>query len=180
MKSAVRRFHAKKIAFLSLLTGLALTAFLLESLLPAPPVPGAKLGFSNAFTLLANILYGFPEAFLLVTARTVTASLFIGNPSMLLYSFTAGIIGAAIQRILLLFSPRVSVVGVSCVSAVCHNLVQLTVYCLLTGTTTLLKFSPYLVLSGIASGIIVGLAVAFTVKYFPLSALPAAERSEVP
>ena len=122
---------AKKIAVLALLTGLALIAFLLESLFVAPAFPAAKPGLSNFFTLFALLLYGLPEALFVVVARTVLGALFAGNLSMLLYSLTAGVVSAIVSRLLLFAFPRISVVCVSVVSATVHNLVQLGVSCLL-------------------------------------------------
>lgn len=161
---------AKKIAVLALMTGLGLIAFLIESLLPSPVLPGAKAGISNVFSLLALVLYGLPEATLVVVARTVLGSLFAGNPSMLLYSLTAGLASIVLSRLLLCFFPKISVVCVSVTSAIAHNLVQLLVYCSLAGTFLLMGYAPYLILLGAAAGLFVGLLVVILVKSVPLSA----------
>ncbi len=160
---------AKKIAVLALLTGLGLIAFMIESLIPVLPIPGAKLGISNVFSMFALILYGLPEALLVIIARTVLGSIFAGNLSLLLYSLTAGVVSVIVSRLLLLLFPRISVLAVSVASAVVHNLVQLLVYCGLTGTMLLMSYAPYLCLLGTAAGIAVGLAVIFTIKAVPLS-----------
>ena len=52
----------KRIAMLGILAGLGLIAFLLESLIPLPYLPGAKLGLANIFSMLALALYGLPDA----------------------------------------------------------------------------------------------------------------------
>ncbi len=159
----------KKIPALALLTALGLLAFLIESLLPPLFIPGAKLGLSNIFSLLALLFYGLPEALLLVVARTVLGSLFAGNLSLLLYSLTAGVCSVLVARVATFAMPKLSVVCVSILSAVTHNCVQLAVYCALTGTALLLSYSPYLLLFGILSGAIVGLSVFFLIKGIPLS-----------
>ena len=97
MENKGRRYPGKKIALLGILAGLGLVAFLLESLIPIPYLPGAKLGFANIFSLLALLLYGLPEALFVVIARTVLGSLFAGNVSMLLYSLTAGVVSTCIS-----------------------------------------------------------------------------------
>lgn len=160
---------AKKIAVLALLTGLGLIAFLIEAFLPAPILPGAKLGISNVFSLFALALYGLPEALLVVIARTVLGSIFAGNLSLLLYSLTAGVVSVCVSRALLLLFPHISLLCVSVFSAVVHNLVQLLVYCGLTQTLLLMSYAPYLCLLGAGAGIVVGLAVILTVKAVPLS-----------
>lgn len=167
MERAKKGNTGRKVAVLGILAGLGLAAFLLESLIPLPFLPGAKLGFANIFSLLALLLYGLPEALIVVTARTVLGSLFAGNVSMLLYSLTAGLVSACASRLLLCALPRLSFVCVSVAGAVVHNLVQLLVYCALTGTLLLFAYSPYLTLMGAGAGVLVGLAVTLTLKALP-------------
>lgn len=167
MEKTEKRFTGKKIALLGILAGLGLIAFMLESLIPVPFLPGAKLGFANIFSLLALLLYGLPEALIVVTVRTVLGSLFAGNVSMLLYSLTAGLVSTCVSCLLLCALPRVSFLCVSVAGAIVHNLVQLFVYCALTGTALLFVYSPYLCLMGAGAGVVVGLAVTFVLKALP-------------
>lgn len=170
-KTKPRAPSAKKIAFLALMSALALVSFLLESLLPALPLPGAKAGVSNVFTLLPLLFFGTTEALLVVVVKTVLGSLFAGNLSLLLYSLTAGVISTLVARLLLFLVPKISVVCVSVVSAVCHNAVQLGVYCILTKTTLLFSYLPYLALLGVAAGFTVGFIVVSLIKTLSLSAV---------
>jgi heptaprenyl diphosphate synthase len=151
------------------MTALGLIAFLIESLFPPLFFPGAKMGLSNVFSLFTLVLYGLPEALLVMTARTVLGSLFAGNFSLLLYSYTAGLVSVLLSRLLLLFFPKLSLLCVSVVSAVAHNMTQLLVYALLTQTSLIFGYAPYLALLGVLAGLIVGLAVTYTVKGLPLS-----------
>ncbi len=169
MEKGVRGMSAKKLAALALLTALGLGAFMIESMFPPMFFPGAKMGLSNIFSLFALVLYGLPEALLVVVARTVLGSLFAGNFSLLLYSLTAGVVSTTVSRLLLLAFPRVSLLCVSVFSAVVHNTVQLLVYCALTQTTLIFSYLPYLALLGVLAGVIVGLAVTYAVKGIPLS-----------
>ncbi len=162
-------FSAKKIAVLALLSALGLLMFLIEGLFPPLFFPGAKMGLSNIFSLLTLVLYGLPEALLVVTVRTVLGSLFVGNVSLLLYSFTAGVVSTLISRLAMIFLKKISIVCVSVLSAVTHNLTQLIVYCALTQTTLLFSYSPYLLLLGVLAGIVVGLTVHYLIKGIPLA-----------
>lgn len=162
----------RRIAMLGILTGLGLVAFLLESLIPIPYLPGAKLGLSNIFSMLALVLYGLPNALVVVLVRTFLGSLFAGNVSMMLYSTTAGLLCVCACRLMLLLVPRISFVAVSVTGAVLHNLVQLSVYCALAGTAQLFGYAPYLCLLGAVSGAVVGLAVTYTLKLLPARILP--------
>lgn len=161
--------YGKKIAVLSLMAGLGLVSFMLEGLFPSPVIPGAKLGISNIFSLMTLVLYGFPEAALVVVVRTVLGSLFAGNLSMLLYSLTAGLASVAVSRLLFFAFPKISVLAISIVSAVVHNTVQLLVYCALTGTILLMGYLPVLAALGAGAGVFVGLTVVFMIKAVPLS-----------
>lgn len=167
----------KKIAVLGILSGLGLAAFLLESLIPMP-LPGAKLGLANIFSLFAMLFFGLPEALAVVVVRTFLGSLFAGNLSMLMYSLTAGVLSAAATRVLLFALPHVSLVAVSAAGAVIHNLVQLFVHCALTGTLLLAAYAPYLCLMGAAAGTAVGLIAVYTLKSLPASLFAAQRHKE--
>ena len=162
----------KRIAMLGILAGLGLIAFLLESLIPLPYLPGAKLGLANVFSMLALALYGLPDALVIVFVRTFLGSLFAGNISMILYSMTAGVVSVCACRCMLYLVPHISFVAVNVAGAVLHNLVQLIVYCALAGTIQLLGYAPYLCLLGALSGAAIGLAVTYTLKLLPARILP--------
>ncbi len=97
--------------------------------------------------MLALVLYGLPDALVVVLVRTFLGSLFAGNISMMLYSTTAGLLSVCACRLMLLLVPRISFVAVSVTGAVLHNLVQLSVYCALAGTAQLFGYAPYLPLT---------------------------------
>ena len=60
----------KKLAFMALLTAMALTIFVLEAQIPAPvPIPGVKLGLANIITLTAMVLMGRKEAGIILAMR---------------------------------------------------------------------------------------------------------------
>lgn len=159
----------KRVAFLGILVGCALLTFMLESLLPPLFVPGAKLGLSNIFTLLVIILLTPMEATLLVVVRTTLGCLILGNPFAIIYSLSAGLISLIISIILIRFLPKISIISISVVGAVAHNLVQNVIFCLLNQTNQLFSLMPYLALIGILSGAVVGASVYLLIHKIPLS-----------
>lgn len=164
------RFPAKKIAMLALFSALGLIVFIIENQFPPLFVPGAKMGLANIFSLAALILYGPIEALVVVAVRTVLGSLFAGNVSMLLYSLTGGVISLALSAILIYIAyPRVSILAVSVAAAVLHNIVQNAVFVLVTGTSLMFSYMPYLALIGVLSGAIVGAVVTIIFKKVPES-----------
>ena len=164
------RFPAKKVAMLALFSALGLIVFIIENQFPPLFVPGAKMGLANIFSLAALILYGPIEALVVVAVRTVLGSLFAGNVSMLLYSLTGGVISLALSAILIYIAyPRVSILAVSVAAAVLHNIVQNAVFVLVTGTSLMFSYMPYLALIGVLSGAIVGAVVTIIFKKVPES-----------
>lgn len=161
-------FGAKRLATLSVLTAMGLIMFMVESLFPPLFLPGAKMGLSNIFSMLALYLLGPVEAFVVIVVRTVLGSMFTGNMSTLMYSLTAGIVSVVVSSVLVEFVyPRVSIVAVSIVSAVMHNLTQNVVFCLVSNTPQMFSYMPWLALLGVLAGIIVGFAVWFILKMVP-------------
>lgn len=142
--------------------------FMVESLFPPLILPGAKMGLSNIFSMLTLFLLGPTEAFVLVVIRTVLGSMFTGNMSTLMYSLTAGVVSVVVSSALVqLAYPRVSIVAISVVSAIMHNVTQNVVFCLVSNTPEMFSYMPWLALLGILAGVIVGFAVWFILKAIP-------------
>lgn len=162
-------FSAKRIATLSALTAMGLIMFMVESLFPPLILPGAKMGLSNIFSLLALFLLGPLDAVVLVLVRTTLGSVFTGNMSTLMYSMSAGLVSVAVSAVLVEFAyPKVSIVAISVVSAVMHNVAQNVVFCLVSNTPEMFSYLPWLALLGILAGLIVGFAVWFILRAVPI------------
>lgn len=158
----------KKIAMLGVFTALSLIMFIIEEQFPPLFIPGAKMGLANIFSFAALILYSPWEAFLIVAVRTVLGAIFAGNPSVLLYSFTGGIVSMAVSSALMYgLHPKISVMAVSVCAAASHNITQNLVFVSLTGTVLSFAYMPYLALLGILSGAIVGGVIMLVFKKVP-------------
>ena len=150
----------KRIATLGVLTALSLISFILESLLPPLFLPGAKIGLSNIFSLLALFMFGPIDALLMVVIRTTLGSLIVGNLVSLIYSLTAGVGALAVAIILVQFVyPKISLISISITSAIVHNIIQVLVFCLVVENTYMISYLPYFALIGILSGLVVGALV---------------------
>lgn len=127
------------------------------------------MGLSNVFSMLAVFLLGPVDAVILVVVRTTLGSVFTGNLSTMLYSTSAGLVSVAVSALLVQFVyPKISVVSVSVVSAVVHNVAQNVVFCLVSNTPQMFAYVPWLALLGVVAGIIVGFAVWFVLRAVPL------------
>lgn len=165
------KLGVKRVAFDGILTGLALVSYILESLLPQTfiPVPGVKIGLSNIFTLVAVAATGFPDAIIIIVARTVLGSLICGTMAALPYSLTAGVVATTLSYLLYRVIPngKISIVAVSVAGAVAHNLTQNLIFCLVSQTKEAAGYFPILAGVGVISGIITGLLAFLILKTIP-------------
>lgn len=159
-----------RIALVALLTAVSLIVFVVENAFPPLILPGAKLGLANLFTLLALVILTPIDALFIFLIRAVLGNIIVGNPSALLYSIPAGLIALAVSAILVRSCmDKLSIVSISVASAVIHNVVQNLVFCLTSGSTAVLSYTPYLAMLGVLSGVIVGLTAYFILRYLPTS-----------
>ena len=168
MKSG--KITAKKIATLAIFTALSLIMFIIENQFPPLFIPGAKMGLANIFSFVALIMYSPVEAFVIVAVRTGLGAVYAGNVSALLYSFTGGVVSMAVSSVLMYtVYPRISIMSVSVLAAVAHNITQNIVFVIISGTALTLGYMPYLVLIGVLSGAIVGGVTLLLFKKVPQS-----------
>lgn len=173
----MRPFSVNKLTTLALFAALALAVYGVESLLPPPvPIPGIKLGLSNIITLVVLEKYSQRDAFYVLLVRILLSALLFGQAVSLLYSLAGGIlclIGMSLTRRLLLghFLPLVSIMG-----ALCHNIGQLITALLLTASSGVLAYLPFLILSGILTGVFTGCCAHFMLRLLkrPTSQPPSA------
>ena len=161
---------AKKIATLAIFTALSLIMFIIENQFPPLFIPGAKMGLANIFSFAALIMYSPWEAFIIVAIRTGLGAVYAGNVSALLYSFTGGIVSMAVSSVLMYtVYPRISLMSVSVLAAVAHNITQNIVFVIISGTMLTFGYMPYLILIGVLSGAIVGGVIMLVFKKVPQS-----------
>jgi heptaprenyl diphosphate synthase len=166
----ISRFTARKIATLAIFSALSLITFIIENAFPPLLIPGAKMGLSNIFSFAALILYSPLEGFIVIVVRTILGAFIVGNVSALMYSFTAGVVAMAISSLFMyLVYPKISIMSISILAAVMHNITQNIIYVLTNNAPALLSYMPYLALLGILSGAIVGGVIMLIFKKIPMS-----------
>jgi heptaprenyl diphosphate synthase len=161
----------RKLTFIALYTAVAVVMHYLESLLPAffPFAPGVKLGLANIVGLIALFTLDTPSAYIIVTVRAILGSLFGFNLFSLAYSLPSALIALTGQALAIkLLFPKVTTVGISVIGSMLFNLTQLIVASLIVWTN-LIAYLPIMMLTGILTGIAVGLIARFTVLALPNS-----------
>lgn len=148
----------KTLTKLALLTAAALILGWIDSLIPlVPSVPGIKLGLSN-LALLYAVFYMRPqEAALLMLLKVGLSSLLFGNAVGALYALAGGTLSLA--GMLLLHRIRdVSPIPVSTAGGILHMIGQCAVGTVLISFRPILFYAPWLLISGTATGLLLGVA----------------------
>jgi heptaprenyl diphosphate synthase len=148
---------AKKIAFLGLMSALALIFSYVEAIIPFNlGIPGAKLGLANLVVVTALYLFSVKEALLIDIVKILVSSLLFGSALSLMYSLSGGLISFAVMVSVKKYC-RLSVTGVSILGGVSHNIGQLAVAILVTETLRLSYYLPILLVAGLVTGFLIGL-----------------------
>ena len=158
-----RRWSASVVAKLGLLTAVAIVLGYFEYLLPVTGIPGVKLGLANTVLLYALYLIDVPSAILLMFLKVGLSGLLFGGPAAMLYSLAGGIL-SLIVMILARKSKGLSIVGVSVLGAVSHNVAQLLVACFVVETRAILAYLPILLIAAAVTGTLTGLIARYTFR----------------
>ncbi|MCM1193428.1 MAG: Gx transporter family protein [Butyrivibrio sp.] len=156
----------KQLTTLALYVTLSLAVYAIESAIPPfIPIPGIRLGLSNIITLILLHRYSLRETALVLTARILLSTLLFGQFMSFFYSLSGGFLSllAMFLTCRLLRGKMRFLTGA--VGGLTHNLGQLLTAFALTATPGVLAYLPFLVLSGILTGLFTGFAAFFTDKY---------------
>ena len=156
----------KKLVYIAVLLSAALVLHILESFLPPfVPLPGIKPGLANAVTLFAVIKLDRRSAFAVLLMRIVIGSFFFGNVFAFIYSLCGGMLSFAGVACLLKPFKR-NVVFLSVVSAILHNIGQVSAAVLLTKTPLVFMYLAPLTVSAVICGVFTGAVSYFVLKNF--------------
>ena len=149
----------KKIALLGILGALALVLGFLEHLV-IPDIPflpvGAKPGLSNIITMFTAVSFGLPAAIYIALIKAVFALITRGITASVM-SLCGGVLSVCVMCIVLKTGRRVfSFTGISVLCAIAHNMAQLTVACVISGTASLFNYGKYLLIFSLVTGFVTG------------------------
>lgn len=158
----------RKIIYIGVLVSQALVLYIFESFIPVPFfIPGAKLGLANLVVVIAIYTLGsYRECILLILLKLVLSTLLMGSLS----TFIFGVGGTALSFIAMILVKRilndkVSAIGISTIGGVFHNIGQLLVASLVIKNIALMAYLPFLSLTGIGTGIFIGISANFLLKH---------------
>lgn len=147
----------KKTAYLGLFLALALICSYVESLLPFYFwIPGVKLGLTNIVVILMLYRMDAGSAFTISALRIFLAGLLFGNLFSILYSLAGGVL-SFVCMLLLKKSGKCSILSISAVGGVTHNLGQILMAAAVVENKKLLYYYPVMLLSGVITGVLIGI-----------------------
>jgi heptaprenyl diphosphate synthase len=148
---------ATKISKLGMLLAFALILSYVESLLPMPfMIPGMKLGLANLCIVLILYLYDWKEALLINILRILLVSFMFTNMFSLAYSLAGAVLSLLFMAIMK-WSKLFNLITISTAGGIAHNIGQLVVSCFVFSNMNLLYYGPVLVLSGLITGLVIGI-----------------------
>ena len=158
-----KTFDVKRLTTLALLTTIALTIFVVESAIPTlVPIPGVKLGLANIVTLFVLKRYKFSDAAIVLAMRIILATIYTGQAVSFIYSVSGGflclIVMAAVNK--LLRGQYIFLTGI--LGAVSHNAAFF-----ILRLSGIFAYMPFLVISGVITGLFTGLVCFFADRYIP-------------
>ena len=154
----------KKIAVLALAIALAMILSFVESQIPAfVAIPGVKIGLANIAVVFVLYKLGWKEAVLISLVRVFMVSVLFGTAVSLFYS-VAGAVLSLTGMVLLRKTGLFSTVAVSVTGGVLHNVGQILMACLLLETNVIVYYLPFLILSGVIAGVVIGVDAAIMVN----------------
>ena len=147
----------KRMVLLSMLVAIALVIYLIEAQIPVL-FPGIKLGLANSISLVALILLGWREAFLIMILRTLLGSIFGGGMSAFMFSLAGGILSNIVMVLLYkYFKKYISIPTISVCGAVFHNIGQLLVAGFIINDLRIYVYLPFLLIAAIVTGYFIGI-----------------------
>ncbi|MDR0269194.1 Gx transporter family protein [Paenibacillus sp.] len=155
----------KRTVMIAIFAAVAVVLSIAESMIPVNiQIPGAKLGLANIMILTCLYFLRARDALTLVVLKTLLTAFIFGTFSSLMFSLFGSLFSFAIMALLMkLGRRRLSLVGISIVGGIAHNIGQLTAASIVFATLNIFYYLPALLISGIATGILVGIAVRYLV-----------------
>lgn len=156
------RLTTQRMTRLALLAAAAVVLGYMENIISAVMLlpPGIKLGLANTVLLYSIYLLGSGYTVCLMILKVVLTGFMSGNlAATFFYSMGGGVLSLTMMLLVKKLGGRsVSIVGVSVVGAVFHNVGQLLVAALILRTPGLMFYIFPLLIAAVITGVITGIA----------------------
>ena len=161
----MKKNKTQTIALYGLMVALAFVFSYFESLIPFNNlgIPGVKLGLANLVVVVALYIMKPAQAFSIAIIRILLASMTFGNVYSLAYSLCGGILSFAVMYFAK--KTKLSVIGVSMLGGICHNIGQIMVAAVVMETMNIAYFLVLLV-AGLLTGLLLGIVSKIVINRF--------------
>ena len=148
--------RTRLIVILGISVAAAMVLSYVESLIPVPfAVPGVKLGLANIVALFLLVKLDWKSAGAVSIIRVLLSALLFGSIASLFYSMAGALLSITVMALLKL-TGKFSPVGISVSGACAHNVGQIIMAVILTGTEQIAWWLPPLLVSGAVTGVAIG------------------------
>jgi heptaprenyl diphosphate synthase len=139
-----------------MLLAMSIMLHMIEPSLPIP-VPGVKLGLSNILGLVALYLFGIKEMIILNLMRVIIASLLRGIIfGTGFWLSLSGVIFSTTLSIIAYKHNKLSIIGISILSAAFHGLGQIAALMVINQSVYMIYWLPVLWFSSLPTGLLTG------------------------
>ena len=161
----MKKSKTKRIALFGMMVALAFVFSYFESLIPFNfGIPGVKLGLANIVVVVALYTMKPHEAFAIAVIRILLAGLTFGNLYSLAYSLCGGLLSYFVM--LIVKKTKLSIIGVSMLGGICHNIGQIVVAGIIMKTSRIAYYLPVLLVAGLVTGFLMGVVSRIVVDRF--------------
>ena len=153
----MRNKKIKRFVYLALLSAMAITLSLVESIYIGPFMFGVlRIGLANIVALLAIKLLGVKEMIIVNTMRVVISSLMRGTIFGTTFWISMG--GVVLSSLVLIVLDHLhsSLMFTSVISAIAHSCGQVIIVCLFYMQAGIAVLLPYLLLGSVPMGLLTG------------------------
>ncbi len=148
----------RRITLDALFCAFAMMLSYLEGLIPIDlPIPGFRLGLANFVVMLVFCCISRKDAAVVSALRILLMGMLFGTATSLYFSFLGGLCSYLTLCILSLVGRRMSLIGVSILSAAMHNVGQTLAAVSLFGPSVILSYLPMLLVASVVYGGVMGI-----------------------
>lgn len=147
----------KKISKLSMLISISVIINILESFIPLTATPGFKIGLANVINIYVLYKYSFKGCLYVSFIRVILVGILFSGLFSSSFFFSLG--GSILSTIMMYLVKKIkifSIIGVSVVGSISHNIGQVLVGIILVNYNVI-YYLPYLLLFSIPTGIVTGI-----------------------
>ena len=159
----MKKLNVHRMVLLAMFSTIALTIFVVEAALPPlAPIQGVKLGLANVITLILLLCFNEKDALLVLFVRIILGSICAGQMMSFMYSLCGGLLCFLVMALINRLLQKQYIFITSVFGAMTHNVGQIAVAIVMTGSLSILAYLPILMISAVLTGLFTGFCAWFT------------------